>query len=142
MYGNLKMKAPLLTQKEAAEYLGISERTLMRHRKAGKLPAVRFGSSGKIRFKRSALKKFINDSEQTEEQIDGKTFKPSKPTYHDCRCNIEMTGNTVRFPTMRMHDKRGNLMKTANGKRCCRECGLTLYTTESVRAAQNTLLKK
>ena len=69
----------LLTQIEAAEYLGISESTLMRYRRAGILPAVRYSATGKIQFKRQSLDALIDKKEQAKQRVDGETFKPSKP---------------------------------------------------------------
>jgi|GEM_PF-2139022 len=43
-------------------------------------------------------------------------IKQRNPTYHGNRCNIEFTGNTVRLPTMRIHDKNGNPIRNEKGK--------------------------
>ena len=43
-------------------------------------------------------------------------IKQRNPSYNEQLCNVRMTGNTLRLPTMRMHDKNGNLVKTKEGK--------------------------
>lgn len=49
--------ASLLRQREAAEYLGVSPRTLRRLVELGQLPSVRFGTGGResVRFESSDL---------------------------------------------------------------------------------------
>jgi hypothetical protein len=42
-------------------------------------------------------------------------IKQRNPSYHGQKCNIEMTGDTVRLPTMRIY-KKGKLQKTSRGK--------------------------
>ena len=38
------------------------------------------------------------------------------PSYNGQLCNVKMTGNTLRLPTMRMYGKNGNLYKTEKVK--------------------------
>ena len=42
-------------------------------------------------------------------------IKQRNPSYNGKLCDVKMTGNTLRLPTMRMHDKNGNLYKTEKG---------------------------
>jgi len=45
-----------------------------------------------------------------------KDIKQRNTSYNGQVCNVKMTGNTLRLPTMRMYDKNGNLYKTERGK--------------------------
>lgn len=56
---SVEPKQPLLTRKEAAEYLGISEQTLAIWKSTGRynLPSVKVGRL--VRYKKSALDEFV-----------------------------------------------------------------------------------
>lgn len=49
----------LLTEKQAAKYLGCCERTVWRMRKARKLMCIKFGAS--VRYTREELNRFIEE---------------------------------------------------------------------------------
>lgn len=52
----------LLTEKEAAEMLSVSIRTLYSLRKSGRIPYVKFGKGGRPRYWRKDLEKFIEEN--------------------------------------------------------------------------------
>ncbi|MEX1231286.1 MAG: helix-turn-helix domain-containing protein [Planctomycetaceae bacterium] len=54
----------LLSQREAAQMLSISPRTLFSLTKAGKLPSIRIGSGG-VRYAVDDLRRFIDEQRQS-----------------------------------------------------------------------------
>ena len=56
--------APLLTYREAADVLGVTDRTVWKLVDQGDLPAVRFGRS--VRIDPADLRAFIDSAKQTE----------------------------------------------------------------------------
>jgi len=56
---------PLLTVDEAAAYLNTTPRFLRRQRERGRLMATKLGgASGSVRYKQSALDKFVRDCDE------------------------------------------------------------------------------
>ena len=54
--------AETMNQKEAAEYLGICQSTMIRWKKAGKIPYEQIPGSNKIRFYKSQLKAVVQQN--------------------------------------------------------------------------------
>jgi excisionase family DNA binding protein len=55
--GHGKEQLPLLSERDAADYLAIARRTLWGWRKQGRIPYIRFGSS--VRYKREDIDAYI-----------------------------------------------------------------------------------
>ncbi len=64
-FGNATMPGDrLMDSAEAAAYLGVSRKTLIRYKKAGLIPYVSYrGRRGKHKFRKSALDYFISRNE-------------------------------------------------------------------------------
>lgn len=56
------MKKILLNRKEAATYLGISQRTLARRTSEGRIRSISYCKGGRIHYRLSDLDRFIKDS--------------------------------------------------------------------------------
>jgi len=80
-FRNRKMKR-LLNTKEAAEYLGVTVRTVQKYKATGMLAFVQYSPGKKgsfIQFKKETLDRFIDQHEHQVRPFEAKQFKPSKP---------------------------------------------------------------